>query len=189
MLLGDENSPVRVRSPSSLRLWSVLVQKTLPPRRSRQQASSHPSHRPLSENAVRPCPPVPGPRSSSSVPPLQLSVLHPVRPARLFHRTKRGASSHLPCSVSLGAAGAWGSGTMLSGRPPLSAIDTSRAEQTTAARIEVSGYAGVHLKGGDQCRPSVDQQPANVPFRLKKSGLYFPENARLLGKSPINSII
>lgn len=77
----------------------------------------------------------------------------------------------------------------LSGRPLLSAVDTSRGEQTIKARIEVSGYGGVRLKGRDEWRSSANQQEVNVPFRLKKSGLYFPENARLLGKSPISSMI
>ncbi|KAF9647292.1 hypothetical protein BDM02DRAFT_2725958 [Thelephora ganbajun] len=168
MLLGDVNSSVRVHSPSSSRLSSASVPKALPSHHSRLQVSSRPSHRCLSSKAIRPRPLVLEPRSSSSVPPLQLSVSRPVRPARLFHLTKRGVSSRLPWSASLDATEAWGSGTKLLNRPLLSEVDISRAKRTIRARIEVSGYVGVHLRGNPQQRSRANQ---------------------LLGNSPINSII
>ena len=149
MLLEDESSSPRVDSPSSSCLPSASALKTLPFHRFRRRASSHRSPRLLTK-AVQLCPLVLGPRSSSSVPPLRLSVSRPVRPAPRSHPTKSGASFHLPWPASLDATGAWGSGKMLLDQPLLSAVGTSRARQTTGARIEVSVCAGVRLRGNHQ---------------------------------------
>ena len=74
-------------------------------------------------------------------------------------------------------------------QPLLSVTSISRAKRTTEARIGASVCAGVHLIYNNQWRFEVERPNNDVPFRLKKSPLYFPENARLLGKSPMSSMI
>ena len=150
MSLDGENLSAPVHFPSRSCLWSASAPKGPPSHRSRRQASSRPPHHRLSLKAVRPCPLVLELRASSSVHPPRLSVSRPAHPVRLPRLTKCGAPSLPPCSVSLGAAEAWGSGTTLSDQPLLSAVGTSRAKRMTEAKIVVSGCAGVHL--GDKDR-------------------------------------
>jgi hypothetical protein len=185
MSLGGESLSPRMYFPSSSR-WSASVLMTLPFPHSDQQASSHPFYRHL---ATHPGFPVLELHSSSSAPLLPLSVLRPVRPVQLFPLTKRGAPFRLPWPVFPDAAEAWGSGMKISHQLLLSAGGISRVKPTPEARIGASVYAGVHLMGGGQWRSGAERRTIDKPFRLKKSPLYFPENARVLGKSPINSMI